>query len=66
MLTGPSGFGKTTAAKMLARSWVLTFTKVDCSTLVEPNDIVHVAGFVMVRLCLTKQSSLRQLLLAIL
>jgi len=45
MLTGPSGFGKTTAAKMLAKKLGFSFTKVDCSTLVEPNDIVHVAGF---------------------
>jgi len=45
MLTGPSGFGKTTAAKALAKKLGKKFIKVDCSALREPDDIVHVAGF---------------------
>lgn len=45
MLTGPSGFGKTTAAKKLAEKLGYKFVKVDCSTLVEPTDIVHTAAF---------------------
>lgn len=45
MLTGPSGFGKTTAAKQLAKKLGFKFVKVDCSTLQEPTEIVHTVSF---------------------
>lgn len=45
MLTGPSGFGKTTAAKQLAKKLGFNFVKVDCSTLQEPTEIVHTISF---------------------
>lgn len=45
LLTGPSGFGKTTAAKMVAEKLGYKFVKVDCATLTEPNDIVHTVSF---------------------
>ena len=45
MLTGPSGFGKTTAAKQLANKLGFNFVKVDCSILQEPTEIVHTISF---------------------
>lgn len=45
MLTGPSGFGKTTAAKQVAKKLGFKFVKVDCSTLQEPTEIVHTVSF---------------------
>lgn len=45
LLTGPSGFGKTTAAIRLAKHLGYTFTKVDCGTLQDPTEIATIRGF---------------------
>ena len=45
LLTGPSGFGKTTAAQRLAEHLKFDFVKLDCGTLNEANEIASTRGF---------------------